>query len=215
MPTVLVFSERVQFETFSKRLGVGETEHILGYYWPPYRVLVFYDQDEDARGADRNVTSQATLEVLLHETFHQWLDLYVEDAPRWFDEGLAEYFGISQLTKNELRYGLVPQTQPSRLSNIRQALVGDGYVPRPWPLHRLLTADHESFMSPNQAAVNYAHAWSFVHFLGATPGGQKLLRDYFAALREVDALTAYERVFSAVDLDKLETEWRQYVGKLR
>lgn len=213
VPTVVVFSDRSQFDTFSARLEVGSTESTLGYYWPPYRLLVFYDQDEGQRRSGA-VVSKATLETLLHETFHQWLDLYVDEAPRWFDEGLAEYFGISELTRTELRYGLVPTDHPSRLDNIRDAL--SGMLPRPLPLQRLLTASYETFMHPTQGAVNYAHAWSFVHFLGASTGGQKLLRDYFKALREgLDQEAAYDRVFARLDMDRLEAEWRQHVGKLR
>jgi hypothetical protein len=214
VPTVIVFSDRMQFDAFGKRLQIGSVEHALGYYHPRYRVLVFYDQDEGDRRRG-NVISPDTMETLLHETFHQWLHLYVPDAPRWFDEGLAEYFGIAQLTKNELRYGLIPQTQPSRLTYIRLALNGDG-VQRPWPLQRLLNADAASFMHPNMSGVNYAQAWSFAHFLGSSAGGQKLLRDYFGALRDgADQATAYDRVFAAIDLGKLELEWRQHVGKMR
>ena len=136
------------------------------------------------------------------------------DAPRWFDEGLAEYFGISELTKTELRYGLVPDRHPSRLDNIRSAFMGE--LTKPLPLDRLLTTEHEQFMSPRQAAVNYAHAWSFAHFLGSNPGGQRILRDYFQALRAGKSITAaYQQVFGKLDIKVVEAEWREYVGKLR
>ncbi|MBX3472630.1 MAG: DUF1570 domain-containing protein, partial [Planctomycetes bacterium] len=213
VPTVIVFSDRGQFETFSARLRVGSTENTLGYYWPPYRILVFYDQDEGQRRGG-GLVSKSTLETLLHETFHQWLDLYVEDAPRWFDEGLAEYFGLSELGRTELRYGLVPQAPPSRLHDIKLAFAGE--YPRPLPLQRLLTADHATFMRGTQAGINYAHAWSFVHYLGSSTGGQKLLREYFKALREgLDREKAFDRVFAPLDLDRMEADWRQYVGRLR
>lgn len=213
VPTVIMFSDRVQFDAFSGRLDLGSTENALGYYWAPYRILVFYDEDQGQRRGG-GLVSRGTLETLLHETFHQWLDLYVDDSPRWFDEGLAEYFGISELTRTELRYGLVPQYQPSRLSNIRQAFSGD-YMRPPLPLARFLTQDQRTFMGP-QSTVNYAQAWSFVHYLGASPGGQRLLRDYFNALREgADVHAAYERVFAGLDLDAMEKEWRQHVGRMR
>jgi hypothetical protein len=213
VPTVIVFSDRVQFDALSSRLGVGSTENTLGYYWPPYRVLVFYDQDEGQRRGGGAV-SKSTLEVLLHETFHQWLDLYVDDAPRWFDEGMAEYFGISELTRTELRYGVVPTTHPSRLDNIRGAFVGD--YPPPLPLPQLITADYRTFMRPSQAAINYAQAWSFVHYLGSSPGGQRVLREYFQALRDgLELHDAYERVFGPLDMAAMEKEWRAYVGRLR
>src|SRR5690606_179678 len=64
VPTVVVFSERARFDTFSARLEVGSTENTLGYYWPPYRLLVFYDQDEGERRSG-GVVSKSTLETLL------------------------------------------------------------------------------------------------------------------------------------------------------
>jgi hypothetical protein len=216
VPTVFVFSDRGQFDDFSRTLGVGSTENTLGYYWPPYRILVFYDQPEGRRKGW--LLSKGTLEVLLHETFHQWLNLYVKEAPRWFDEGLAEYFGISELTRTELRYGLVPELHPSRLDNIRDAMSGaqGSSLPRPLALDRLILASRDAFMHPNQAAVNYAHAWSVIHFFGSSPGGQKVLRDYFKALRAgKDQDACFREVFGKVDMRKLEAEWREYVGKLR
>jgi hypothetical protein len=212
-PTVYVFGRQSDFGAFSRALDVGSTENLLGYYLPGHRVLVFFDQQDGHRDGGR-VLTQETQETLLHETFHQWLHLYVEDAPPWFNEGMAEYFGISQITESGLRYGLVPETHPSRLDNIRWSLSGQ-ISPRPLSLEALLRADHETFMRGNQAAVNYAHAWSFVHQLASSQAGRKALRDYFRALRSGGADDAFRAVFARQDLAALEREWRDYVGTLR
>ena len=211
-PTVYVLASRGDFDRFSGALQFSDMENVLGYYVPDFRVLVFYDQPE-GRVAGRAL-SRGTLEVLLHETFHQWLHLHVEDRPRWFDEGMAEYFGIGEVTASGLRYGLVPSAHPSRLDNIRDALSG-GSSSGPMSIPDLLRAPRATFYGAG-SAINYAQAWSFVHYLGSTTKGQKLLREYFKALRRgLDQEAAYREVFAPLDLVALEKEWKEYVGRLR
>lgn len=215
VPTVYVFSSKAGFSAFSQALGMGSTERTLGYYAPYWRILCFYE--EVARKSGGGALSPETMETLLHETFHQWLHLYVSRAPHWFNEGLADYFGFSEITAEGLRYGLLPTHHPSRLDNLRSALTrGSGYPP-PLPLPTLLRADRATFMDPAQSSVNYAHAWSFVHFLAASRGGRKVIKDYFLALRDgKDLEGAFMAVFGGkLDLDQLEREWRAHVDGLR
>jgi hypothetical protein len=209
-PTVYVLDTQADFDRFSSGLA-GDLENVLGFYLPSHRVLVFYNQPEGRQPG--RALSQGTLNVLLHETFHQWLHLHVEDRPRWFDEGMAEYFGIAEIGAAGLRYGLVPQLHPSRLDNIREALTG--VLPAPMSLADMIRAPRSTFYGANRS-VNYAQAWSFVHYLGSSTKGQKLLRGYFQALRRgLDQEGAFREVFADVDLRALERDWREYVGKLR
>jgi hypothetical protein len=214
VPTVFVFSQRALFDGYSKELEVGATEHTLGYYVPYHRVLVFYDMSKPGvkKKKGERLLSQNTLEVLLHETFHQWIHLYAR-APHWFNEGMAEYFGISEMTRKELHYGLVPRRLPSRLSNIRDALRGQ--TTAPLALEELLVASPATFMQPGQAAINYAQAWSFCHFLGSSKKGRKLLRGYFKAIRaNKSRQAAFDEVFGRLDMGALQKDWEAYVFSL-
>ncbi len=211
IPTVFVFSNRAGFDRFSEKLMSGTAESTLGYYLPYYRIFVFYNLG--GNGPKGRLLSQDTMKVLLHETFHQWLHLYVDAAPHWFNEGLAEYFGISEMTTKEYRYGLLPHKTPSRLSNVRAALRGK--LARPMPLDSLIQADRSAFMSPESVSTNYATAWSFVHFLASSNGGQKKLRAYYQALRRgLNREESYDAVFGKLDIEALEKEWVAYVGTL-
>ena len=137
----------------------------------------------------------------------------MQDAPHWFNEGLAEYFGIAEMTAKEYRYGQLPKSTPSRLSNIRDALSGQ-FPFQPFSLSELLRADSQRW--GQHTAVNYAHAWSVCHFFGSSPRGRRILRDYFKALRRGLTIDAcYEEVFGSLDIEALERSWRAYVGKLR
>jgi len=211
VPTVYLFSDRGAFDAFSQTLNIGSTENVLGFYMPRYRVLVFYDQGD---GAKPGQISCDTQETLMHETFHQWLHLYVEDAPPWFNEGLAEYFGICKLQRSRLIYGLVPPLSgASRLSNIRDGLLG--MSSEPWALQRVLTASQSQFMA-SHPAMNYAQSWSFVHYLASNRAGREKLRAYFQGLRSgTDHLTLFEQVFGDVPSHALETSWRDYVLRLK
>ncbi|MGE0710009.1 MAG: DUF1570 domain-containing protein [Planctomycetota bacterium] len=208
-PTVYVFHDKAAFARFGKEIGVGSTESLLGFYMPYYRVLVFFDRQEGTSGG----LSRDTVETLLHETFHQWLHLHVEGAPTWFNEGMAEYFSIgARITRKSLAYGVVPDRHPSRLDNIRSAIHGE--LSSPLPLRELLLLDHRSFMA-SQAAVNYAHSWGFVHFLGSTPAGRKLLVSYFKALiAGSNQEEAFGQVFGKLDLDAMDKAWRLHVLNL-
>ena len=210
-PSVYVFRDREGFANFGRAIGIGSTENALGYYMPSYRILVFYEQTEDVKlGLSRD-----TVETLLHEAFHQWMHLQMDDAPAWLNEGMAEYFSIgAKIGRRSLEYAVVPERYPSRLSNIRDAL--KGVFDPPWGARRLLRADHSTFMTAGQAAVNYAHAWSLVHYLGATKPRRKLLVSYFQALRGgATRLEAFDQVFGALDLDALDADWKRYVLALK
>ena len=211
MPTVYLFTDSADFAAFSRRLEVGSTENTLGYYLPYYRVLVFYEEGEPKPGE----LSLETQDTLMHETFHQWLHVYVRDAPPWFNEGLAEYFGHCRIGRSSLTYGLVPaMTGASRLANIRDALTGEGYY-EPWQVKRLISADHAGFMS-SHPGLNYAQAWSFVHYLASSSQGRDRLRAYLQGLRAGDPQEALNRrVFGDVPAKSLEADWRTYVLKLK
>ena len=117
------------------------------------------------------------------------------------------------MTRKQLHYGLVPEGYPSRLHNIRWALTGQ--IQAPMPLSRLLRADRETFMGP-QAAINYATAWSFVHFMASSRDGRDLLRDYFRALQAGLGLEeAYTEVFGDVDMTALQARWKDYTLNLK
>ena len=211
VPTVYLFADGAEFAEFCGKLEIGEPESALGFYLPHYRVLLFYEQNPTQPGQ----LSLETQETLMHETCHQWVHLYVRDAPTWFDEGLAEYFGHCRFEGSRLRYGLVPPlVGATRLANIRDALSGDGLSP-PWTVKRLLLADYDAFHTTHEA-VNYAQAWSFVHYLASSKQGAKRLRAYFGGLREdASAEGLFRRVFGDVNPDDLDEAWKDYVRRLR
>ena len=62
--------------------GLGEDDPPLAYFSPSLNAIVLFNDEA-------NVTLRQTL---FHETSHQFLERYTSDAPKWLNEGLAEYF---------------------------------------------------------------------------------------------------------------------------
>ena len=90
-----------------------------------------------------------------------------------------------------------------------------GQTTAPLSLEELLVATPATFMAPGQAAINYAQAWSFCHFLGSSKKGRKLLRGYFKEIRAGRSLQdAFDAVFGRIDMGALEKDWEAYVFSL-
>lgn len=207
---VIVFDRREDYEAFTRALDPEDDgTDSSGYYHPLFRLLVIAN---DRGGAARGPLFEESLDTMFHEGFHQFLDYFVSDAPCWFDEGIAEYFGPSEVLPGgkELRVGVVVKERAggseTRYRTIKSA--------RPTPLRDFLLLDRDAFMA--RADVHYAQAWAFVHFLlHGAPGGKDLLVRYFKALRGgEDAARAFEETFGKVDLPALEKAFLEYVRGL-
>jgi len=218
---VYVFGASETFNAFSLRLGEDMSDAV-GFYDPVTRILVI-DADPGDAPVNAEGFSADAVDTMFHEGFHQFAHVHVpQGLPTWFDEGLAEYFGPSRLRgKGQLEVGVVVRTSEgvvTRYEVLKQALAA-GADPRPFPLARLLTIEDEAFATEGRAELDYAHAWSVIHFLLHDPAlgerGRKLVRDVFVALkdgRERDEV--YKKVFGKLDAQALEKAWREYVRKL-
>jgi hypothetical protein len=211
---VYVFREKEAFASFSSKLGIGSTEHILGYFMPSIKILAFYREQSN----EEELVTRELHNVLFHETFHQFLDLFIADSPPWFNEGLAEYFGISELSKDGLKYGLVPDGTHggSRYTNLQEVIsptYASMYGETCPTLFALMKLNHSDFMV--HGAANYAMAWGLVHFFASTTSGQKKLKAYFRGLRDgVPKEEIFRKVFGDMDQPKLEADFRSHVGDM-
>lgn len=200
VPSVYVLASRQEFDDFNLRLGNHRTHSAVGFHYADYDVIVAYESEPVHAGP--HACSPALRKTLVHEAFHQWLGTYATNAPRWFNEGLAEYFEEGRLTTNGLEAGGVDEGHQTLIRR---------EIERCLPLADLVQLDTAGFYDPSRVHLNYAQAWSFVHFLASDRPGQRILRAYFHALREgAGAEGAYRAAFGAVDMTKLEERWRAY-----
>lgn len=128
----------------------------------------------------------------------------VDHAPRWLNEGLAEYFELSRLVGGRWRDGGIQDVHVALLQS------GDHLV----PLSEFLAIGPRRFYS--RAQLHYAQGWALVHFL--LEGGEAERKRFDTLL---DALVeglgtaeALERAFPQKDLPALERAFRAHVGGL-
>ena len=104
--------------------------------------------------------------TLGHEFVHVTLNAFIPGIPIWLDEGLATFY--------EMEHSAVLHSQ---LFPMLKSKVRGGWRP---DLRRLQGIRNMQQMGP----LEYAEAWSWVHFLMSGPAeGRGLLQDYIAELR--------------------------------
>ena len=144
-------------------------------------------------------------QVLYHEYTHLLTRLNVRWVPVWLSEGLAEFYGSSEIDEKEVRWGLI---SASHVLLLRHAPL--------LKLDELLAADATSplYNEASRVGVFYAQSAVLTHYLllGA-PQRRGQLQELFKLLEnEVDEPEALRRAFG--DLRKLESELSTYVRHL-
>ena len=140
--------------------------------------------------------------VMYHEWAHGLFRLNYRGLPLWLDEGLAEYWGGSDIDNKEGRVGMA---DPAQLRVLRQ----NAFL----PISTLVSIDASSplYNTKDHAGMFYAESWAIVHYFSLAPEvrDQHLLDKYLAALQATDdPIEAANRSFG--DLKKLGEKLEAY-----
>src|SRR6266478_4883154 len=166
----------------------------------------FYQLSNDKNFAvvRADVTGSGTnpYHVMYHEWAHGLFRLNYRGLPMWLDEGLAEYWGGSDIDNKEGRVGMA---DPAQLRVLRQSAF--------LPISTLVSIDASSplYNSKDHAGMFYAESWAIVHYFSLAPEvrDQHLLDKYLAALQATDdPIEAANRSFG--DLKKLGAKLEAY-----
>jgi tetratricopeptide (TPR) repeat protein len=152
--------------------------------------------------ADVTGTGSNPYHVMYHEWAHGLFRLNYRGLPLWLDEGLAEYWGGSDIDNKEGRVGLA---DPAQLRVLHQ----NAFL----PIATLVSIDASSplYNRQDHAGMFYAESWAIVHYLSlaAEVRDQHLLDKYLAALQASDdPIEAANRSFG--DLKKLGEKLEAY-----
>ena len=152
--------------------------------------------------ADVTGTGTNPYHVMYHEWAHGLFRLNYRGLPMWLDEGLAEYWGGSDIDNQEGRVGMA---DPAQLRVLRQ----NAFL----PISTLVSIDASSplYNSKDHAGMFYAESWAIVHYFSLAPEvrDQHLLDKYLAALQATDdPIEAANRSFG--DLKKLGEKLEAY-----
>jgi tetratricopeptide (TPR) repeat protein len=190
---VMLFSGEAGYQAYTEDLLGGRAENTAGLFSPALKQLLIWNLPD----------REQMFTTVQHEGFHQYLDSIMDDAPRWLNEGLAEYYEVMDLSGLVTDHGTVNKNHLSLLRS-------KGYKPLKELLH----------YSPAEFYVDgiwsYAQSWSFVHFLLHSTEENRALFDKLIDLlcegRPVKA--AVNAVFSDLDQEQLQSAWKAHVKQL-
>lgn len=135
-------------------------------------------------------------EDLRHEYTHGILHASLKDVPLWLDEGLAEYFEVSEQ----------PGWNGEYATGISQAVLS-GWKPDIDRLEKLTTV-------AQMQKWDYQEAWAWVHFmLHASPETRTILLDYLNDLRENPQPEALATRLRA-SIPTIDQRFQAYAGSL-
>src|SRR6266478_3926846 len=170
------------------------------------KIAGFYQLSNDKNfavvRADVTGTGTNPYHVMYHEWAHGLFRLNYRGLPLWLDEGLAEYWGGSDIDNQEGRVGMA---DPAQLRVLQQ----NAFL----PISTLVSIDSSSplYNSKDHAGMFYAESWAIVHYFSLAPEvrDQHLLDKYLAALQATDdPIEAANRSFG--DLKKLGEKLEAY-----
>lgn len=196
---VRLMATQEEFDEFWARNHSGNPP--AAFFSPSLNALVLYNDPDDPQ----------LRQTLFHEASHQYLNRYTYDAPKWFNEGLAEYFEgwwIPETGEPEKRPALFD------LMVIQDAIRTDNYM----PLSRLCNLTREEFNDFDEKFpklhhyLHYATSWSFTYYClhGPSEEDKELWVDF---MRQVNKLGPRAK-FEPPDWDALEARWKKWIMTL-
>ena len=113
--------------------------------------------------------------TIYHEYFHSLTAPYYPNLPVWVSEGLAEFYGNTQIGDSEVGMG---RPDPDLIAELKQG----GLM----PLSVLFKVDHNSpyYNEQNKISVFYAESWALTHYLmvGDKSAHRAMLQAYVNAM---------------------------------
>ncbi len=151
--------------------------------------------------------------LLLHEATHCFMNFMPGvDAPLWYLEGMAEYFGTHQLHREKPATFREMPTSPhdfagfGRITIVRKDVLAN----KPLTIPAIMALAASDFVAPDP----YGWSWALCAFLDGNPH----YHERFQKLGGFTQGTQFVRIFSeafAADQRELATEWRLFLCNLQ
>lgn len=143
-------------------------------------------------------------ETFYHEFYHTISVPYFPDLPVWLSEGLAEFYGHTEIEEKFVGLG---QADPNLLQELRNTSL--------IPLNVLFQVDHSSpyYNEANKTSIFYAESWALTHYLmfGDRGAHKAMLNAYLEAFNQgKNQEEAANAAFG--DLKKLQSGLYAYIG---
>ncbi len=153
---------------------------------------------------DANHQEDQPFAVVFHEYTHAIVHNNFSALPTWLDEGIAEFYGATELHSKRVYLGRI---RLRHLDTLRRGRM---------PLKAILQVDHGSpeYMEGSKANLFYAQSWAMVHYLFLDEEARKAgtFAAYLRALSsQPDPLAAADEGFGG--LAKFEGRIAQYLSR--
>ena len=153
---------------------------------------------------DLDAQTDQPFSVVFHEYTHAIVHNNFGPLPTWLDEGIADFYGSTEIRSKRVYMGRVPYRH---LTTARRSRM---------PLADLLRVTHGSpeYKDGSKAGVFYAQSWTLVHLLFMDEEARKLdlLGAYLRALgTHTDPLEVAKAGFG--DLSEMERRLARYVAR--
>lgn len=152
-----------------------------------------------------NAEQENPFHLFYHEYTHLLIHQNAESVPVWLDEGLAEFYGNSEIHEKEVWLGRPSESDVLKLRESKLL-----------PLETLFAVDHTSpyYNEENKGSIFYAESWALTHYLMTKGFAQNrdMLGEFVTTLAQSgDITSAATRAFG--DLRLLEEELGRYAGQ--
>jgi TonB family protein len=193
--TVLAVADEASMRKLLPEYWVKDHAHPSGLY-ADYVNLFFAAVELDAHGA-------SPFQTFYHEYFHTITVPYFPDLPVWLSEGLAEFYGHTEIDEKHVRMG---QSDPELLAQLRDRTL--------IPLNVLFAVDTSSpyYNEADKTSLFYAESWALTHYLmlGDHATHASMLKAYLEKLDQGNKPDEAERLAFG-DLKKLQFDLQAYV----
>jgi hypothetical protein len=189
---VYVFSSTEAYKKYAENIG-SRGEGSLGMYSSLLKQLLI----------SSHLSAEQLARTIRHEGFHQYLDRVVESPPRWFNEGLAEYYEAAVTTAGRWEMGRVADVHLAQLR-------AKGLV----PLRILFSESVGEFMA--NAQQRYAQSWAVIHFLRHSSREREELFEGIlqSLIAHPDPEVALEKALGGLAPEILDIDLRRHVNGL-
>jgi tetratricopeptide (TPR) repeat protein len=193
--TVIVFKSDSSYAPFKPSANTA------GYFQPGSDVN-YITLTTEVRG------EQDPFSVIFHEYTHLLVENTFENAPTWFNEGLAEYYSTFSISDDQKVVLGTPIGRHVFLLRENKML----------PLRTLFEVDYKSpyYNESKKQGIFYAQSWALIHYLIIGKAGKvEQLGKFLELLRTKASLDqAFQQAFET-PFEVMEKDLREYIKKDR
>lgn len=198
----IIFRTPEEFQRF-ERTAAG----VVAFYSPATNYVVMYEESPLYQ-LKRELAIQESLSTIAHEGAHQILhNIGVQQRlsiwPMWVNEGLAEYFAPTNVSRR-LQWKGAGQVNDLRMLDLELFLQGHGRTAN----GRLVT---DTVSAARLSATGYATAWSLTHYLAKNERSEFF--QYINELSELKPLTGHLKVRSGGLIAENLAQFYQHFGE--